>query len=136
MKLSIYVILLAILLTTACNSDKRINTGATLQVNSQTGNLETDFHGISDKGKYGFALPGLDHGLIQSPINILTKTVEHVDNRAITVRYKDEVNAVANLGHTIQLHFAEGSTIIANEKTFNFITSSVRRRAYSFIAYL
>ncbi len=120
MKQLLYVTILAILLTTACNSDKKINTSTTLQNNRQTEEFEADFHDISAENKQGFALPGLDHGLIQSPINILTKTVAHVDNRAITVRYKDEVNAIANLGHTIQLHFAEGSTIMAHGKTFNF----------------
>ncbi len=120
MKQLIYVILLAILLTTACNSDKKINTSTTLQNNRQTEEFEAEFHDKSTENKQGFALPGLDHGLIQSPINILTKTVAHVDNRAITVRYKDEVDAVANLGHTIQLHFAEGSTIVAHGKIFYF----------------
>jgi len=120
MKQSIYVILLATLLTIACNLDKKINTGTTLQNNRHTDEFEAESHDISAGNKQGFALPGLDHGLIQSPINILTKTVAHVDSRAITVRYKDEVDAVANLGHTIQLHFAEGSMIIAHGKIFYF----------------
>jgi hypothetical protein len=67
MKQLIYVILLLFLLTTACNSDKKINTSTTLQDNRQSEKFEAD-------RKQGFALPGLDHGLIQSPINILTKT--------------------------------------------------------------
>ncbi len=120
MKQLIYATLLAILLTTACNSEKRINTSTTLQNNRQTKELEAESHDNSAEGKQGTALPGLDHGLIQSPINILTKAVEHVDSRTITVRYKDEVDAVANLGHTIQLHFAEGSIISAHGKTFYF----------------
>ena len=120
MKQLIYVLLLAFLLTTACNSDKKINISTTLQNNRQTEDFEVESHDIAEENKQGFALPGLDHGLIQSPINILTKTVAHVDSRTITVRYKDEVDAVANLGHTIQLHFADGSTIVAHGKTFHF----------------
>lgn len=120
MKQLFYVILLAILLTTSCNLDKRINTNTALQDNRHTEGIKAEPHEISVEKKQGVALPGLDHGLIQSPINILTKTVEHVDTRTITVSYKDEVDAVANLGHTIQLHFAEGSTIIAHGKTFYF----------------
>lgn len=120
MKQIIYVIILSILLSTACNSSKRINIRKILQDNRQTEELEAQFFDVSKENKQGFAMPGLDHGLIQSPINILTKSVEHVDSRTITVRYKDEVDAVANLGHTIQLHFAEGSTIMAHEKTFQF----------------
>jgi carbonic anhydrase len=120
MKQLIYVISLAFLLTTACNSDKKINTSTTLQDNRQSEKFEAEPHDVAAEHKQGFAMPGLDHGLIQSPINILTKTVAHVDSRTINVRYKDEVNAITNLGHTIQLHFAEGSTIMAHGKTFNF----------------
>ncbi len=120
MKQIFYVILLAFLLSTACNSSKRINIRKILQDNRQTEELEAQFFDVSKENKQGFALPGLDHGLIQSPINVLTKSVEHVDSRTITVRYKDEVDAVANLGHTIQLYFAEGSTISAHGKTFQF----------------
>ncbi|MGR3292757.1 MAG: carbonic anhydrase family protein [Candidatus Scalindua sp.] len=120
MKQLIYVILLAFLLTTACNTDKKINTGTTLQNIRQTEEFEAESHDIAADHKHGFALPGLDHGLIQSPINILTSTVAHVDSRTINVRYKDEVDSITNLGHTIQLHFAEGSTIVAHGKTFRF----------------
>jgi carbonic anhydrase len=112
MKQLIYVILLTILLTTACNTDKRVSSGTIPHGKGQA----EEFHAKS----HSFALPGLDHGLIQSPINILTKTVEHVGNRAINVRYKDEVDTITNLGHTIQLHFAEGSTIVAHDKIFQF----------------
>ena len=120
MKKLIYVILLVIILTTACNSDKSINTGTALLDNRQPEKFESESHDVSAESRQGFALPGLDHGLIQSPINILTKIVEHVDNRAISVKYKDEVDTITNLGHTIQLHFAEGSTISAHGKTFHF----------------
>ncbi len=120
MKQLTYAVLLVTILTTACNSDKIINSGTTLQNFGQTENLDSKSHDMAAKHNHGFALPGLDHGLIQSPINILTKTVAHVDSRTITVRYKDEVDAVANLGHTIQLHFADGSTIMAHGKTFHF----------------
>jgi carbonic anhydrase len=120
MKQLIYVILLSILLSTACNSSKKVNIKKILKENRQTEELEAQFFDVSNEIKQGFSLPGLDHGLIQSPINILTKTVAHVDSRTITVRYKDDVDAVSNLGHTIQLHFAEGSTISAHGKTFQF----------------
>lgn len=120
MKQLFYVILLAILLTTACNTDKRINTNSTLRNNGQAEEFYAKSHDVAAEHEHSFALPGLDHGLIQSPINILTSTVAHVDSRAINVRYKDEVDTITNLGHTIQLHFAEGSTIVAHGKTFNF----------------
>ena len=120
MKQIFYVILLATLLTTACNTDKRANIRKILQDNRQTEELEAQFFDVSEENKHGFALPGLDHGLIQSPINVLTKTVANVDSRTINVRYKDEVNAITNMGHTVQLYFAKGSTISAHGKTFQF----------------
>jgi len=120
MKRLTYAVMLAILLTTACNIDKRVSVKKILHDNRQTEELEAKFFDVSKENKHGFALPGLDHGLIQSPINILTKTVANVDSRTINVRYKDEVDSITNLGHTIQLHFAEGSTISAHGKTFHF----------------
>ncbi|MDP6925066.1 MAG: carbonic anhydrase family protein [Candidatus Scalindua sp.] len=120
MKRLTYAVFLAILLTTACNTDKIISSGTTVKNSGQIEDLDAKSHDFSAKHKHGFVLPGLDHGLIQSPINILTNTVEHVENRTINVRYKDEVDSIANLGHTIQLHFTEGSTISAHGKTFHF----------------
>tara|TARA_B100001964_G_scaffold230938_1_gene284998 strand:+ start:318 stop:1133 length:816 start_codon:yes stop_codon:yes gene_type:complete len=120
MKRLTYAVLLATLLTTACNSDKLINSDTIHPNNEQADKFDSKPHDLSAKHNHGFALPGLDHGLIQSPINILTKTVENVDSRTINVRYKDEVDSITNLGHTIQLHFAEGSTISAHGKTFHF----------------
>jgi len=66
-----------------------------------------------------YALPGLDHGLLQSPINILSaqsKTGKH----NVTFKYKDEINKVKNLGHTVQLDFAHGNTITFDNKTYEF----------------
>lgn len=120
MKQLIYIPLLIILLITACNTDKITSPGTSLQSSEHYNKPNKQTHDIDAGHKRGFALPGLDHGLIQSPINILTKSVEHVDSRTINVRYKDDVNAITNLGHTIQLHFAEGSTIMAHDKTFQF----------------
>ncbi len=120
MKRLIYAVLLATLLTTACNSNKIVNPGTTIRESRPSEEFGAEPHDIAAEQEHGFALPGLDHGLIQSPINILTKTVENVDSRTINVRYKDEVDSIMNLGHTIQLHFAEGSTISAHDKTFHF----------------
>ncbi len=116
----IYVILLATSLITACNSEKIINPDTTIRNIRLSEELVAEPQDIATEHEQGFTLPGLDHGLIQSPINILSKTVAHVDSRTINVRYKDEVDSIMNLGHTIQLHFAEGSTISAHDKTFHF----------------
>jgi len=64
--------------------------------------------------------PGLDHGLVQSPINIYSFKEHNSEQHKITFHFKDEIKAVENLGHTIQLDFAEGSTIDFEQKSYEF----------------
>ena len=71
------------------------------------------------KRQQGYILPGLDHGFEQSPINILSNANE-TGKHTITLYFKDEVNKVENLGHTVQLDFAEGSSIVQDDTTFAF----------------
>lgn len=71
------------------------------------------------KRQQGYILPGLDHGFEQSPINIIS-TANEGGKHNITLYFKDDVNKIENLGHTIQLDFAEGSTIIQDDTTFAF----------------
>lgn len=71
------------------------------------------------KKQPGYILPGLDHGFEQSPINILSNESE-TGKHSITLYFKDEVNKVENLGHTVQLDFAEGSSIVQDDTTFAF----------------
>ncbi len=68
----------------------------------------------------GYVMPGLDHGLSQSPINISSQKIEGGDKHQITMNFKDEINKIDNLGHTVQLDFKEGSTITVNNETFDF----------------
>jgi carbonic anhydrase len=67
----------------------------------------------------GYVLPGLDHGLSQSPINI-NSTADGTGKHSITLNFKDEVNKIENLGHTVQLDFQEGSSITQDDTTFAF----------------
>lgn len=71
------------------------------------------------KKQQGYVLPGLDHGFEQSPINIVSAADEGGKHQ-ITLFFKDEVNKVENLGHTVQLDFADGSSIVQDDTTFNF----------------
>jgi len=65
--------------------------------------------------------PVLDPGQHQSPINIFTKTtLKEFEDQHFVIHFQDKVNAVENLGHTIQLDFAQGSTITANGITYAF----------------
>lgn len=67
----------------------------------------------------GYIMPGLDHGFEQSPINISSSS-NSSGKHQITLYFKDEVNKVENLGHTVQLDFSEGSTIVQDDTTFAF----------------
>jgi carbonic anhydrase len=74
----------------------------------------------ADKQRELYILPGLDHGLLQSPINILSFKKETTDKHEVTVYFQDEIKAVKNLGHTVQLDFLEGSTITFNGLSYAF----------------
>lgn len=56
----------------------------------------------------------------QSPINIISLTDSTEDRHTITFHFNDKINAVKNLGHTIQLEVLEGSTITVDGETFEF----------------
>jgi len=69
----------------------------------------------------GHIMPGLEHGLEQSPINIHSDGIgQDKVHHHITLYYKDEVNKVENKGTTVQLYFKEGSTIVVDDTVFNF----------------
>jgi len=56
----------------------------------------------------------------QSPINILSFKENGDAMHNITFNFKDEIDAVENKGHTVQLDFKEGSTITIDNETFDF----------------
>ncbi len=77
---------------------------------------ETEAH---NKKEQFYSLPGLKHGLLQSPINILSDQSEK-EKHNVTFNFKDEIDKVQNLGHTVQLDFKPGSTVTVDGKTFEF----------------
>ncbi len=77
---------------------------------------ETETH---HNKKVFYSLPGLKHGLLQSPINILSDESGQGEHN-VTFNFKDKINKVQNLGHTVQLDFEPGSTVHVDDKTFEF----------------
>jgi carbonic anhydrase len=58
-----------------------------------------------------YTMPGLDHGLLQSPVNILSSNAKDGQHQ-IAVNYHDaDPQYLDNKGHTIELDFPEGSSI-------------------------
>jgi len=70
-------------------------------------------------GKY-YALPGLDHGLLQSPVNILSDETEPGKHQ-IKFGEADEVEEVANLGTTVELSFGRGITTEFDGKVYELL---------------
>ena len=64
--------------------------------------------------------PELGHGHMQSPINIRSFKERTSNGHQITLNYKDEIKAVENLGHTVQLDFKAGSTVSYEGIKYNF----------------
>lgn len=72
-----------------------------------------------DDTEQGYLIPGLDHGLIQSPINILSDQTGSGGHN-VTLNFSGEINTVENLGHTVQLNFEPGNTVTFDDKVFEF----------------
>ena len=73
-------------------------------------------------------LPGLEHGLCQSPINIVTSRVDG-GTHSVSMRYFASQEKVVNKGHTIEVDFDPGSYLefdgsIYDLKQFHFHTPS------------
>ena len=79
-------------------------------------------HKSSDKAEAHYTLPGLDHGLIQSPINILTSSLSEANRHeiSVTVNRGDNVTGVVNKGHTIELEFNPGTVVTFDQITYEF----------------
>ncbi len=69
----------------------------------------------------GYLLPGLDHGFIQSPINILTCETVKKDKHSLNLHYKKSNEKVSNLGHTIQVNYTTGSTVEFDGLSYDFV---------------
>ncbi|MEQ9593160.1 MAG: carbonic anhydrase family protein, partial [Cyclobacteriaceae bacterium] len=93
-------------------ADASDSTRAANEVNATSPDAETAM-------QKGYILPGLDHGFEQSPINI-NSTANEDGKHSIKVYFEDEINEIENLGHTVQLDFSEGSTIVQDDTTFAF----------------
>jgi carbonic anhydrase len=113
-----YIILSASILSllTGCGSPSSQSETSAADSANQVANTAPDAAGEKAQG---YIMPGLDHGFEQSPINIIS-TANETGKHNITLYFKDEVNKVENLGHTVQLDFSEGSTIVQDDTTFAF----------------
>ncbi|MDH3623624.1 MAG: carbonic anhydrase family protein [Myxococcales bacterium] len=63
-------------------------------------------------------MPGLAHGLLQSPINILSNRSEAGHHEIAVNLHHAEPEYLANKGHTIELDFPRGSTIALDGREY------------------
>ncbi len=108
--------LIILLIGCGQQSNQENSTTDSTKVENEAATSSTD---TEVKRQEGYIMPGLDHGFEQSPINIISSTHESGKHH-ITLYFKDEVNKIENLGHTVQLDFAEGSSIIQDDTSFAF----------------
>jgi carbonic anhydrase len=110
-------LLIPLFLILACSpKEKQIEAAVKgVKINSKT----TSTVELNEETKR-YTLPGLDHGLVQSPINILSFAAGENGKHQITTHFEDKINAIENTGHSVQLDFAPGSTITVDNETFDF----------------
>ena len=133
MKYSIYFLMIYLFLFAACKDQQKENkeksvkqtdttktAGKQTTANTENNEVRSEAPDALNKTEQGYALPRFDDGMAQSPINILSSSAEKDTQHQIVLKFNDEINAVENLGHTIQLDFTDGSTTIADGKMYAF----------------
>lgn len=121
MKSTIKFIPLAAVLALASCGPAESGSEASTNQNDTANEVKADAPDSQDETQQGYTLPGLNHGLSQSPINIDTQSMTEDGSHKVTMHFGDQVNKIENLGHTVQLDFQEGSSISVDDTTFNFI---------------
>ena len=127
MKYTIAVSMLMIVLISACSNPNKneTQTDTAQSVKAQheeiiAGNMvKSEAPDAVTKVAQGYALPRFDDGQAQSPIDIISDSTMKDSSQFISIKFKTGITAIENLGHTIQLDFAEGSTAMAGGKTYS-----------------
>lgn len=68
-----------------------------------------------------YALPGLDHGLIQSPVNILSDATDEGSHAVHLAFERRGTRSIVNKGHTVELQFPRGLAITFDDRTYEAI---------------
>ena len=88
----------------------------------QNEHQKNEHHPQNDKQTI-YTMDGLDHGLIQSPVNILTlNTKNHIERDIEVIDEKPAMSSkVENTGHSVQLDFDEGIVIRLDSNYYDFL---------------
>ena len=108
--LTVYYLSFIILLIASCqNSENRGDS------NSQSDSNQS----VQKQANDPYVSLGLNHGLCQSPINILSKKAIAGHND-IFFNFEAEIDKIENQGHTVQLDVVPGSTVKKDNEVYNF----------------
>jgi carbonic anhydrase len=134
MKNSTWIALTFLLIHSACNTNQQAETRQTdsldlkqndsaeqriLQSLAKAGDMvKSESPDALFEFEQGYALPRLNDGITQSPVNIITSGLETNNIQRSDLNFNGSIDAIENLGHTIQIDFAEGSTTRAPGKTY------------------
>lgn len=61
-----------------------------------------------------------DHGIRQSPVNIVSADSKHTTIHKIIFKYRPSTKTVVNLGHTVQVNYDDGNTLRYEGKMYDF----------------
>jgi carbonic anhydrase len=136
MKNSTFITICFSLVIASCNNNQPAQTlqGDSLQQHSKQKDsagetLKKDLEKAGDMVKaespdaltefeHGYALPRKNEGDAQSPVDIIsTGLLTHASHKT-ELKFTGSINAVDNLGHTIQVDFAKGSITLFNGKPY------------------
>ena len=112
--LSLFVLAIGVLMASGCSSDRSAPCPPCDTAAGQA-RVSADESGT----RQYYALPGLDHGLLQSPVNILSNETAPGKHH---IEYRGDIEAekVLNLGSTVQLSFGQGITTELDGKLYDF----------------
>lgn len=94
-------IIYLIFISTSCNNETSTHT-----------------HQNNDEAAVPYAVPSGEFGEIQSPINILSGSVEGVKKSSMNI--DAHCNAVENTGHSVQVDFDSTSRLVFDNDVYNF----------------
>ncbi|MDG2364552.1 MAG: hypothetical protein P8L84_02680 [Methylococcaceae bacterium] len=67
-----------------------------------------------------YSLLSLDHGLIQSPINISSMENHDLGRHKVTLHFQDAIKKIENLEHTVQHDFEAEGMITSDGMRYEF----------------
>ena len=136
MKNSTLISILCFLLISSCNTKQHAESGQadslqmiTKQKDSAEHEVMQNFAKAGDmvkaespdaltKFEQGYALPSVNDGIAQSPINIISDSLQTYTKHRSDLKFIGSINAIENLGHTIQVDFAKGSITLVNGNSY------------------